>query len=132
MINAALTTYRSDEITNHLATDRYLSHGCAWIRAERARNHRSLSSLAGLLVCEWLPTTPRSPAALADTRQRQIGACRRFRRWASRVTAPRAAQMFLLESRFDSAGCGVTGQRERRMVTRRQRVNSRYFAAACP
>lgn len=35
--------------------------------------------------------------------------------------------MFLLESRFDSAGCGVTGQRERRMVTRRQRVNSRYF-----
>jgi hypothetical protein len=53
----------------HFATDR--PRGCAWDTQSVARNHRSLSrtSLAELLACEWLPTTPRSPA-LAVTRQR--------------------------------------------------------------
>lgn len=37
---------------------------------------------------------------------------------AAGPTPPRAA-MLLLESRFDSAGCGLTGQRDGRMVTRR-------------
>ena len=81
-----------------------------------ARNHRSLSSLAELLVSEWLPTTPRSPA-LAVTRQRwHVTTPDRRLAAISTVafarTPPRAAQMFLLKSRFDSAGCGRTARRQ--------------------
>ena len=77
-----------------------------------ARNHRSLSSLAELLVSEW-----------------QIGAWRRFRRWPSRVPAEGGADV---SARIAFRFCGLRQDSAKAEWLRAaQRVNSSYLAAAC-